>query len=130
MHELRMITDELKFLPVYCCRLKESCPICTIFPFLFLYLNTAMVKKIPGIILISCLLLVCCSSLAQMQKKYLFTRFGKINGLAADLAFNVAQDSQGFIWIGTDRGLQRYDGKRFITLKKRLVILTALPPRC
>ncbi|HEX2683532.1 MAG TPA: two-component regulator propeller domain-containing protein, partial [Ferruginibacter sp.] len=39
--------------------------------------------------------------------------------LAADLSFAVTQDKQGFIWIGTDRGLQRYDGKRFITFRKK-----------
>ena len=25
------------------------------------------------------------------------------------------QDSKGFVWIGTQTGLQRYDGKRFVT---------------
>lgn len=78
-----------------------------------------MFKKIQGIILIGCLLFLCCGTYAQHQKRYLFTRFGKVNGLAADMAFCVAQDRLGFIWIGTDRGLQRYDGKRFITFRNK-----------
>lgn len=62
-----------------------------------------------------CSCLLCCTALAQQQKHYVFTRFGKINGLAADAAYCVTQDKEGFIWIGTEDGLQRYDGTRFIT---------------
>jgi diguanylate cyclase (GGDEF)-like protein len=36
------------------------------------------------------------------------------DGLAASSVHALAQDPAGFIWIGTDNGLQRYDGYRFV----------------
>lgn len=72
-------------------------------------------KKIRSTAFLCLLLLFSCCSFGQQQKKYLFTRYGKANGLAADIAFCTVQDRQGYIWIGTDRGLQRYDGKKFIS---------------
>ncbi|WP_425420423.1 two-component regulator propeller domain-containing protein [Phaeodactylibacter xiamenensis] len=36
--------------------------------------------------------------------------FTPANGLAADKVISVAQDTMGYIWIGTQEGLHRYDG--------------------
>src|SRR5262245_52495308 len=36
------------------------------------------------------------------------------DGLAQHLVTRVLQDRAGFIWIGTKRGLQRYDGYSFV----------------
>lgn len=54
---------------------------------------------------------------AQQQPRYVFNRYGKMNGLAANIAYSVTQDKEGFIWIATANGLQRYDGSRFITFR-------------
>jgi ligand-binding sensor domain-containing protein len=35
------------------------------------------------------------------------------DGLASDKANCIFQDSKGFYWVGTDNGLQRFDGKNF-----------------
>lgn len=35
------------------------------------------------------------------------------DGLANDITYQIIQDSEGYIWIGTDDGLSKYDGKRF-----------------
>jgi len=37
--------------------------------------------------------------------------------LAADLVYAFAEDKQGTLWIGTDIGISKYDGKRFINQK-------------
>jgi len=37
----------------------------------------------------------------------------KYNGLSSNSVYNIFQDSKGFIWIATDRGLCRYDGFEF-----------------
>ncbi len=37
------------------------------------------------------------------------------DGLSDNYIFSIYQDSYGYIWIGTANGLNRYDGKRFIT---------------
>lgn len=38
-------------------------------------------------------------------------------GLSQNTANSILQDSYGFIWIGTDQGLNKYDGYRFTTYK-------------
>ena len=36
------------------------------------------------------------------------------DGLAADSVYRVLADSRGFLWFGTDEGLSRFDGYRFV----------------
>ncbi|WP_431215489.1 two-component regulator propeller domain-containing protein [Puia sp. P3] len=38
-----------------------------------------------------------------------------VNGLMSNNVLSIAQDKKGFVWIGTDKGMQRYDGLRFVT---------------
>jgi ligand-binding sensor domain-containing protein/signal transduction histidine kinase len=42
-----------------------------------------------------------------------FGRIGVSNGLSQNVVNCIMQDSQGFIWVGTQDGLNRYDGYRF-----------------
>jgi ligand-binding sensor domain-containing protein/anti-sigma regulatory factor (Ser/Thr protein kinase) len=37
------------------------------------------------------------------------------DGLAGDEVTSILQDSRGFLWIGTDSGLSRFDGSRFVS---------------
>lgn len=71
--------------------------------------------------LLLCLLLVQATLLTRAQKvnDYLFTTFNTNNGLASNTVINVIQDHKGFMWIATTDGLQRYDGKRFLTFKNK-----------
>jgi diguanylate cyclase (GGDEF)-like protein len=39
-----------------------------------------------------------------------FARLGADNGLSAGGVMAIAQDAQGFLWLGTEDGLDRYDG--------------------
>jgi ligand-binding sensor domain-containing protein len=50
------------------------------------------------------------------QKQYIFRHLDNSNGLISNDVFSISQDSKGFMWIGTGKGLQRYDGLRFIHL--------------
>ena len=43
------------------------------------------------------------------------SRYTVDDGLAQNLVTALVQDSAGFIWIGTNRGLQRFDGYSFVT---------------
>ncbi|MET0393357.1 MAG: hypothetical protein ABW019_09460, partial [Chitinophagaceae bacterium] len=54
---------------------------------------------------------------AQPAQQYFFSHLGIRNGLAADEVMGVQQDQNGFIWIATLNGLQRYDGQRFATFR-------------
>ncbi len=41
--------------------------------------------------------------------------FNVRNGLPSNKAYSIAQSSAGYIWIGTDRGVVRWDGRNFKT---------------
>ena len=42
-----------------------------------------------------------------------FKKLGLENGLSQNRIFSIIQDSKGFIWVGTEDGLNRYDGYEF-----------------
>ncbi len=46
-----------------------------------------------------------------------FEQFGVENGLAQETVLSIAQDRQGFIWLGTQAGVTRFDGYRAVTFK-------------
>jgi ligand-binding sensor domain-containing protein len=59
------------------------------------------------------------SSFAQQAREYSFKHFSVASGLAANTVSSVAQDADGFIWVATANGLQRFDGNTFITFKSQ-----------
>ena len=46
-------------------------------------------------------------------KFFLFKNFNTQNGLLNNAILSMAQDRDGYIWIGSDFGLTRFDGKTF-----------------
>ena len=56
-------------------------------------------------------------SAAQQAREYSFKHFSVNSGLASNTVSAVAQDGDGYMWIATTNGLQRYDGNSFITFK-------------
>ncbi len=46
-----------------------------------------------------------------------FDRFSTRDGLSQNRIFDIVQDNLGFIWIGTEDGLNRYDGYEFKVFK-------------
>lgn len=50
---------------------------------------------------------------AHAQSGMVFSHYNAIDGLSNNSVRIVYQDHQGFIWIGTDDGLNRFDGYRF-----------------
>jgi ligand-binding sensor domain-containing protein len=51
------------------------------------------------------------SSLADGYKSKYFT---SETGLAQDYVQNIVQDNRGFLWLGTNNGLSRFDGMQFV----------------
>ncbi len=47
----------------------------------------------------------------------LFQGLSSENGLSHDIVWAIEQDRDGFLWFGTDSGLNKYDGYRFTVLK-------------
>jgi two-component sensor histidine kinase len=46
-------------------------------------------------------------------QEYGYLSFSTKNGLAGDNIYGITQDNDGFIWIGTETGLSRFDGTSF-----------------
>ncbi|MET3021940.1 ligand-binding sensor domain-containing protein [Flavobacterium hydatis] len=70
-----------------------------------------MTKKI-AIIALLCTVLFAIKSHAQVQDRY-FRNISVDKGLSQSSVFAIQQDQLGFIWIGTQDGLNRYDSKGF-----------------
>lgn len=60
---------------------------------------------------------LCILILAQ-KKDLQFTRLSTEQGLSNSEVTDIAQDNQGFIWIATMDGLNKYDGYKFINYRK------------
>jgi ligand-binding sensor domain-containing protein len=80
------------------------------------YPKPILVKKVSLSIVV--LLIVAQTLFSQQEKLYPFAHYNLNNGLAAYNANTIVQDRDGFIWIGTINGLQRFDGHKFLTFHR------------
>ncbi|MDQ2769167.1 MAG: hypothetical protein M3Y54_01535, partial [Bacteroidota bacterium] len=72
-----------------------------------------------GLLLLGLLaLLLLLNQPARAQQVFL-RQFGPTEGLRAPFIYALAQDRQGFLWLGTGDGLVRYDGSRFVTFTQK-----------
>ncbi|GAO42663.1 ligand-binding sensor domain-containing protein [Flavihumibacter petaseus] len=66
-----------------------------------------------------CLLLLICALLcvsAPRAQDYIFNRLSTNDGLLSNNILCLWQDPAGYLWLGSERGLQRYDGFAFRTI--------------
>lgn len=56
------------------------------------------------------------NALAQPQKKFSSKSFTVDEGLLVNRIVDLAEDKNGFIWVSSGVGLQRFDGSNFITI--------------
>lgn len=75
------------------------------------------------------LLLFNCLNIQAETKRFFISRFGLSEGLSANQILTIHQDCNRFLWIGTPNGLQRFDGRKFMTyeVKKDGVRQPSLP---
>ncbi|MBO4243765.1 MAG: SpoIIE family protein phosphatase [Bacteroidales bacterium] len=71
-------------------------------------------KKYLSILLTALISLA--AAIAQAQTGYRFYNINKTNGLSSDIITAVTEDGDGFIWVGTQTGLLRYDGQTFVAI--------------
>src|SRR4028119_466016 len=71
-----------------------------------------MVKRIPAIVLLH--IVVCVRG--QQQDLY-FKNLNSENGLSNNKVKCILQDRRGFMWFGTEDGLNRFDGTHFVTFR-------------
>lgn len=48
-----------------------------------------------------------------------YLRYTTEDGLAHDIGYSITQDAEGYVWIGTDDGLSRFDGEAFVNYTSR-----------
>ena len=51
-------------------------------------------------------------TLFDLGERY-FTGFDDLGAIGADIVMDIRQDSSGFLWLATQKGLVRYDGYEF-----------------
>ncbi|MEO7311688.1 MAG: two-component regulator propeller domain-containing protein [Chitinophagaceae bacterium] len=70
------------------------------------------------IYLLPCLLLYTWLPAQAPQVSFTFEHISTQDGLAHRVVNDIMQDHKGYIWMATQNGLQRYDGKRFMSWHK------------
>jgi ligand-binding sensor domain-containing protein len=68
-------------------------------------------------------LLLAVAMMAGASERYVFDVYGPAEGLGTLVITALRQDREGYIWVGTENGLYRYDGHRF----KRFSTADGLP---
>jgi ligand-binding sensor domain-containing protein/two-component sensor histidine kinase len=69
---------------------------------------------------VNSLVFCCCAIVSHSQQPTLyFQKLTTENGLSHNKINCILQDKRGFVWIGTDDGLNRYDGNKFIIFRNR-----------
>ncbi|HEX8530997.1 MAG TPA: two-component regulator propeller domain-containing protein, partial [Cytophagales bacterium] len=66
-------------------------------------------------------------ALRAQPAAYVYLHLGQEDGLASNHVLAVLQDRQGFVWLGTGNGLQRYDGRQFVHYRHQPGNLHSLP---
>jgi ligand-binding sensor domain-containing protein/signal transduction histidine kinase len=68
--------------------------------------------------LLGCLLAAaCCAAMGAAPRSLRFDRLSSEQGLSQESVLNILQDRQGFMWFGTQAGLNRYDGYRITVFR-------------
>ncbi len=57
------------------------------------------------------------------EGRYVFATYGRDDGLGDLNVESLLQDRTGFLWVGTDNGLFRYDGRQFVRMGAALAAL-------
>ncbi|TBO40463.1 hybrid sensor histidine kinase/response regulator [Pedobacter kyonggii] len=77
------------------------------------------------LILVSTFLL--CNSLFAQEGLYQFSHLDIANGLSDNQVKAIYKDHKGFMWFGTQAGLNRYDGHEFRVFKHNIKDSTSIP---
>jgi len=82
---------------------------------------------LAGKYLVFLLLLVAVRCPAWAQSVFKFSRFTPTNGLSQSNVTCILQDHLGFMWIGTQNGLNKYDGYAFTICRYNPADSNSLP---
>src|SRR5215216_4687888 len=80
---------------------------------------------------ITFLTLLFCIKLSAQQPVFTHQQWFKVeNGLPQNYISGMAQDKDGFLWIGTRDGLARYDGRDFLVFRQQYNDSNSLSSTC
>lgn len=72
--------------------------------------------RMAGMVFVLPSLLILClgqTPVAAQQNKFRFDRISVEHGLSHSMVYTIVQDHKGFLWFGTQRGLNKFDGYSF-----------------
>ena len=81
----------------------------------------------PKLFLILSAVLLASVANGQQDIEYTFTHYTTTTGLLSNQVSSVVQDDEGYIWIGTTDGLQRFDGTRYKTFRHNSMDAGSIP---
>jgi len=61
------------------------------------------------------------SGLPEAEPQIAFTRLSIEQGLSQSDVYSIHQDKTGFLWFGTEDGLDRYDGTSFVVYRNEIL---------
>jgi diguanylate cyclase (GGDEF)-like protein len=67
-----------------------------------------------GVVLLALVAVISCGTALAERGRYAFRTYSDEDGLANLTVECLLQDATGFLWIGTQEGLFRFDGRRFV----------------
>jgi ligand-binding sensor domain-containing protein len=67
-------------------------------------------------------------AMAQEPLQFSFTHYNTASGLLSNQVNTIVQDKDGYLWIGTTDGLQRFDGIRYKSFQHKENDPGSLPP--
>lgn len=65
---------------------------------------------------------------AKSLSQYVHSQWGKEKGFVGGTIYTICQSGDGYLWIGTDRGLVRFDGEKFTLIQRPLPDQPAIGP--
>ncbi len=76
-----------------------------------------MKDKLNGLKINICVIWFLVSSVKLLGQNMYFTTYTTSNGLSQNSVYSIIQSKEGFMWFGTQAGLNRFDGKEIVQIQ-------------
>src|SRR5258707_6722472 len=81
------------------------------------WLRACLVAAVAGICLVNA---ACALDPARAVSQYVHDKWGANRGFLGGTVYAICQSEDGYLWIGTERGLVRFDGFAFTLIQRPL----------
>lgn len=83
---------------------------------------------VAGLALLIFIRASCALDPAKSMSQYVHSKWGKDKGFVGGTIYAICQSGDGYLWLGTDRGLVRFDGEKFALVQRPLADQPAIGP--